>query len=90
MSAFTPIEPDQLPRWVPGRLTVRSPEEGWPGLSVRGYRYAGSDVEVPSLRDYVIGISAVNDPTCCPGTLVTTPAMEKLPVRIYAATVGHP
>ena len=54
MSAFTPIEPDQLPRWVPGRLTVRSPEEGWPGLSVRGYRYAGSDVEVPSLRDYVI------------------------------------
>ena len=54
MSAFTPIEPDQLPRWVPGRLTVRSPEEGWPGLSVRGYQYAGSDVEVPSLRDYVI------------------------------------
>ena len=41
MSAFTPIEPDQLPRWVPGRLTVRSPEEGWPGLSVRGYQYAG-------------------------------------------------
>ena len=41
MSAYTPIEPDQLPRWVPGSLTVRSPEEGWPGLSVRGYQYAG-------------------------------------------------
>ncbi len=37
-----------------------------------------------------IGISAVNGPTCCPGNLVTSPAMEKLLVRIYAATVGHP
>ncbi len=48
------IVPDQLPTWVPGRLTVRSPEEGWVGLSVRGYRYAGSDVEVPPMRDYLI------------------------------------
>ncbi|MBV9817058.1 MAG: helix-turn-helix transcriptional regulator [Solirubrobacterales bacterium] len=48
------IVPDQLPTWVPGRLTVRSPEEGWDGVSVRGYRYSGSDVEVPPLRDYMI------------------------------------
>ncbi len=48
------IGPDQLPSWVPGRLTVRSPDEGWRGVSVRGYRYAGSDVEVPPLRDYMI------------------------------------
>lgn len=48
------IVPDQLPHWVPGRLTVRSPEEGWDGLSVRGYRYSGSDVEVPRMRDYVV------------------------------------
>lgn len=36
-----------------------------------------------------IGISAVNGPSCCPGNLVTSPAMERLLVRIYAATTGH-
>ena len=50
----SPIVPDDLPIWVPGQLTVRSPEQGWPGVSVRGYRYAGSDVMVPPVRDYVI------------------------------------
>jgi AraC family transcriptional regulator len=48
------IVPDQLPKWVPGQLTVHSPEVGWDGVSVRGYRYAPSDVEVPPLRDYII------------------------------------
>jgi murein DD-endopeptidase MepM/ murein hydrolase activator NlpD len=32
-----------------------------------------------------IGISAVNGPTCCPGFLVTSPAMEGLLQRLYAA-----
>ncbi len=36
-----------------------------------------------------IGISAVNGPTCCPGNLVTSPAMERLLDRIYAASIGH-
>ena len=48
------VSPDQLTNWVPGRLTVRSPADGWDGLSVRGYRYRASDVEVPALRDYVV------------------------------------
>jgi AraC family transcriptional regulator len=48
------IVPDQLPKWVPGHLTVHSPHVGWDGVSVRGYRYAGSDVEVPPMRDYLI------------------------------------
>jgi AraC family transcriptional regulator len=48
------IHPDQLPIWVPGRLTVRSPERGWDGVSVRGYHYAASDVEVPAMRDFMI------------------------------------
>ena len=48
------IVPDQLPKWVPGHLTVHSPDVGWDGVSVRGYRYAGSDVEVPPMRDYLV------------------------------------
>lgn len=48
------IIPDDLPTWVPGKLTVHSPDRGWDGMSVRGYRYAGSDVEVPAMRDYMI------------------------------------
>jgi AraC family transcriptional regulator len=48
------IVPDELPTWVPGQLTVQSPGEGWQGVSVRGYRYAGSDVHVPPMRDYMI------------------------------------
>ncbi len=35
-----------------------------------------------------IGISAVNGPTCCPGNQVTSPAMEGLLDRLYAAQRG--
>ena len=48
------IGPDDLPAWLPGTPTVRSPEQGWKGVTVRGYRYGGSDVEVPPLRDHVV------------------------------------
>jgi AraC family transcriptional regulator len=48
------IVPDQLPAWVPGDLTVSSPDDAWNGVSVRGYRYENSDVEVPGLRDFMI------------------------------------
>jgi murein DD-endopeptidase MepM/ murein hydrolase activator NlpD len=33
-----------------------------------------------------IGISDVNGPTCCPGYQVTSPAMEGLLDRLYAAS----
>jgi hypothetical protein len=36
-----------------------------------------------------IGISAVNGPTCCPGNQVTSPAMENLLDRLYAASTHH-
>ena len=36
-----------------------------------------------------IGISAVNGPTCCPGYQVTSPAMENLLQRLYAAQSGR-
>jgi AraC family transcriptional regulator len=48
------IVPDELPTWVPGEVTVRSPDEAWDGVSVRGYRYQDSDVEVPPMRDFMI------------------------------------
>ncbi|WP_448624365.1 helix-turn-helix domain-containing protein [Geodermatophilus sp. URMC 64] len=48
------IAPDEVPSWVPGQLTVHSPDVGWDRLSVRGYRYGPSDVLVPGLRDYTI------------------------------------
>lgn len=48
------VAPDRLTEWVPGELTVHSPPAGWGGLSMAGYRYAGSDVLVPPLRDYVV------------------------------------
>lgn len=48
------ISPDQLPSWVPGRLTVHNPGPGWDGITVRGYRYGPSDVVVPPLRDYAV------------------------------------
>jgi AraC family transcriptional regulator len=50
----TLIRPEQLPTWVPGQLTVCSSGPSWTGLSVRGYRYAGSDVLVPPMRDFMI------------------------------------
>jgi murein DD-endopeptidase MepM/ murein hydrolase activator NlpD len=34
-----------------------------------------------------IGISDVNGPTCCPGYQVTSPAMEGLLARLYAAAI---
>lgn len=48
------IVPDQLPTWVPGEVTVRSPDDAWNGVSLRGYRYEESDVEVPPMRDFMI------------------------------------
>ena len=44
------IVPDQLSVWVPGDLTVHSPDTGWDGVSVCGYRHAGSDVGAARLR----------------------------------------
>lgn len=49
-----PIKPEQLPRWVPGVVTLDSGHLGWEGLYLRGYRYGPSDVPVPPMRDYMI------------------------------------
>jgi AraC family transcriptional regulator len=49
-----PITPDELPIWVPGTLTVDSASLSWDGVRLVGYRYAGSDVAIPPLRDYLL------------------------------------
>jgi AraC family transcriptional regulator len=48
------ITPDELPRWVPGELTMDSAPLGWKGVRLRGYRYAPSDVPVPALQDHML------------------------------------
>jgi len=48
------LVPDELPAWVPGEVTVRSPDDAWDGVTVRGYRYRDSDVEVPPMRDFMV------------------------------------
>lgn len=48
------IAPEELPKWVPGRLLLASEPAGWDGVSLRSYRYAPSDVYVPPLRDHMI------------------------------------
>lgn len=48
------ITPDELPQWLPGRLTVDSASQGWNGLRIRGYEYAPSDVPIPPMQDYLV------------------------------------
>lgn len=50
----TLISPEQIPEWIPGTLTHDSENRDWNGLSLKGYRYAESDVEIPQMRDYMI------------------------------------
>ena len=48
------ISPDELPRWVPGEVTLDSASLGWDGVRVRGWRYNSLDVPIPGLQDYMI------------------------------------
>ena len=48
------ITPDELPKWVPGRLLASSDDLGWHGVALRAYRYSPLDVPVPALADFMI------------------------------------
>lgn len=54
MSA-TLITPDDVPRWIPGELTLDSATAGWgEQVTLKGYRYDSLDVVIPSMRDYML------------------------------------
>jgi AraC family transcriptional regulator len=46
--------PQDLQRWVPGKLLLASDALDWPDVLVRSYAYEPSDVEVPPLRDFAL------------------------------------
>ena len=49
------IAPDELPAWLPGTLTVRSPDQGWDGVAVRGATATGRpSIGGFPLRDHVV------------------------------------
>ncbi|MGJ7498058.1 helix-turn-helix domain-containing protein [Variovorax sp. RT4R15] len=48
------IAPDDVPRWIPGRLTLDSAPVGWEQVTLKGYHYESIDVAIPSMRDYMI------------------------------------
>jgi AraC family transcriptional regulator len=50
----TLITPSELPQWVPGKILAASDDLGWNGVALRSYRYLGSDVDVPAMRDFMV------------------------------------
>jgi AraC family transcriptional regulator len=48
------IRPEDLPRWVPGKILLASDETGWRDVVLRSYDYEPLDVEIPSFRDFVL------------------------------------
>ncbi len=49
-----PIDHQDLPIWVPGRILGSSDSLGWKGVATRSYRYRGQDVEIPPMRDFLL------------------------------------
>lgn len=48
------ITPDEVPRWIPGHLTLDSASLNWDGVSLKGYRYDELNVVIPPMRDYML------------------------------------
>ncbi len=48
------INPEELPKWVPGHLLETSDGLGWSGTQLRAYHYQPLEVSVPPLSHFVI------------------------------------
>ena len=47
-----PIHPEELPRWVPGKILLASDTSRFSDVILRRYEYRPSEVFIPPLRDY--------------------------------------
>ena len=47
-----PIRPEELPRWVPGKILLASDTSRFSDVVLRSYEYRPSEVFIPPLRDY--------------------------------------
>jgi AraC family transcriptional regulator len=47
-----PIRPEELPRWVPGKILLASDTSRFSDVILRRYEYRPSEVFIPPLRDY--------------------------------------
>jgi AraC family transcriptional regulator len=43
-----------LPKWVPGKTLLASDDLGWKNVGLRSYHYAGQDVIVPAMKDFML------------------------------------
>lgn len=50
----TLITPDEVPHWIPGQLLRDSTPMAWDETVLKGYRYDCLDVEIPTMRDFMI------------------------------------
>lgn len=48
------VTPEQIPKWIPGSLTRDSSPLAWEGITLKGYRYADQEVDIPRMRDFMI------------------------------------
>jgi AraC family transcriptional regulator len=48
------ISYEELPTWVPGRVLLASDGLGWKNVACRAYHYAGQDVIVPQMKDFML------------------------------------
>ena len=48
------VPPDDIPRFIPGELTLDSSGRDWQGVTLKGYRYGEQHVAIPTMRDYMI------------------------------------
>lgn len=48
------MKPQELPKWVPGKVLLASDDLGWSNVMLRSYQYDPSDVYVPAMRDFML------------------------------------
>ncbi|WP_119168244.1 helix-turn-helix domain-containing protein [Algihabitans albus] len=48
------VAPEDLPKWVPGKILSRSDDLDWRGVALRSYLYKGQDVQIPAMRDFML------------------------------------